>query len=106
MYIMYTVYMKLTVAEFRTKLRESFDLAKNGPDEIIVERYGEQYKLTWLGGREEPKIEIERVVTPAPTPTPPIEKTIPPELKSKLCKNGHPIPYPRDRCLGKGCKYA
>lgn len=22
------------------------------------------------------------------------------------CKNGHPIPDGRDRCLGKGCKYA
>lgn len=24
----------------------------------------------------------------------------------KLCKNGHPIPDGRDRCMGKGCKYA
>ena len=22
-----------------------------------------------------------------------------------FCKNGHPIPDGRDRCLGKGCKY-
>lgn len=27
-------------------------------------------------------------------------------LKPRVCKNGHPIPYPKDRCLGKGCKYA
>ena len=24
----------------------------------------------------------------------------------KFCKNGHPVPSGRDRCLGKGCKYA
>lgn len=23
-----------------------------------------------------------------------------------FCKNGHPIPEGRDKCLGKGCKYA
>jgi len=25
---------------------------------------------------------------------------------TKVCKNGHPIPEGRDKCLGKGCKYA
>lgn len=24
---------------------------------------------------------------------------------NKFCKEGHPIPEGRDRCLGKGCKY-
>lgn len=24
----------------------------------------------------------------------------------KLCKNGHPVPDGRIKCLGKGCKYA
>lgn len=26
--------------------------------------------------------------------------------RMKFCKNGHAIPEGRDRCLGKGCKYA
>ncbi len=26
--------------------------------------------------------------------------------EQKTCKNDHPIPLGRDRCLGKGCKYA
>lgn len=34
------------------------------------------------------------------------EKIIPKELEPKFCKNGHPVPYPKDRCLGKGCKYS
>lgn len=25
---------------------------------------------------------------------------------SAYCKNGHPIPDGRDKCLGKGCKYS
>lgn len=25
---------------------------------------------------------------------------------AKYCKNGHAIPNGRDRCMGKGCKYA
>ena len=34
------------------------------------------------------------------------KKPVPEALKPRLCKNGHPIPYPRDKCLGKGCQYA
>lgn len=31
-----------------------------------------------------------------------VEQTIGPEF----CKNGHPIPEGRTKCLGKGCKYS
>lgn len=27
-------------------------------------------------------------------------------LSSGYCKNGHPIPEGREKCLGKGCKYS
>lgn len=36
----------------------------------------------------------------------PVQKSVPPQFAPKLCKNGHPIPYPRDKCLGKGCSYS
>lgn len=28
------------------------------------------------------------------------------EKSMGFCKNGHPIPEGRDKCLGKGCKYS
>lgn len=31
---------------------------------------------------------------------------IPKEFIPRFCKNGHPIPAGRDKCLGKGCKYS
>lgn len=45
-----------------------------------------------------------------PLGIPPVAKkpkeSLPSQLTPRFCKNGHPIPYPRDKCLGKGCKYA
>ncbi len=40
-----------------------------------------------------------------PHSTDPINVPIP-ALVPRFCKNGHPIPYPKEKCLGKGCKYA
>lgn len=34
------------------------------------------------------------------------EPEIPNNLKPRMCPNGHAIPYPRENCLGKGCKYS
>jgi len=28
------------------------------------------------------------------------------DIGMKFCKNGHPIPEGRTKCMGKGCKYA
>lgn len=36
----------------------------------------------------------------------PTSKNKPEALKSRFCKEGHPIPYPKDKCLGKGCRYS
>lgn len=49
---------------------------------------------------------IKDVWDPDSIPTIETIPAVPKELEPRFCKNGHPIPYPKDRCLGKGCKYS
>lgn len=44
------------------------------------------------------------IVDSKPIPTNFAERVL--EKSTGFCKNGHPIPEGRDRCLGKGCKYS
>lgn len=55
---------------------------------------------------DNPKNITELVKTAAKAGATYIEKTKQPMIKGAFCKNGHPIPEGRTRCLGKGCKYA
>ena len=110
LYILYTVYMIYSIAEFRKCTREALNKVDDG-EEVLIERYGIWYTLTQ---------DIHKTVTEAlkSAPVPEVGRfvltpdgevhgpTVPKELEPKFCKNGHPIPYPKDRCLGKGCKYS
>lgn len=49
LYILYTMYMIYNLPEFRSKTREAFEKAKSG-EEVIIERFAEEYKLTYLSG--------------------------------------------------------
>jgi hypothetical protein len=52
----------------------------------------------------EPKLVVENAGTEAERKQwVEVEK---PTRTKEFCKNGHPIPEGRDRCLGKGCKYS
>lgn len=94
-----------TVAEFRKRLREAFNEADDNVD-VVIERHGKKYWLitdSYYQLLHEPDSSVG-------LPPPPVAKkpkeSLPSELAPRFCKNGHPIPYPRDKCLGKKCKYA
>lgn len=116
----------MNITEFRKDLRNQFNKAITEP--VLIERGGLEFELRvkpkgYPGTMESVEVDKSERATellfskPAlpreslktygeKTPLTPAEKNLPPEFKPRFCKNGHPIPYPRDKCLGKGCKYA
>ena len=110
--------METTLTEFRQNTKKYFDLALQSP--VYVKRGGVVFELKStaalpFGRLKDAGEPVEMVVTGLPNLlTKPkgthklpkgLVTSIPEELKPKFCKEGHSIPYPRDRCLGKGCKY-
>lgn len=51
------------------------------------------------------KDSIAHVVTPDPVDVSAFKERIE-RVSSGFCKEGHPIPSGRSKCLGKGCKYS
>lgn len=98
------MYMK--VSEFRKDLKKAFDDALRG-ETVIIERGGVSFRLM---------VDPIYIHKEEPTILPPIEiglrKNISPVIERQkersmgFCKNGHPIPEGRDKCLGRGCKYS
>lgn len=100
--MMYTMYM-YKLNEFRQNTRQAFNDAREG-HEVVIERYGELYQLVALVDLPLGGSSFEST----PTEVKPLTPKFTPVANSnlKLCKNGHPIPAGRDRCMGKGCKYS
>lgn len=87
-----------SVADFRKSLRSAFNAADTG-ENIEVIRYGKLYRLVPVGNAA--KISSDTATK--------VNKMLFAEARSNsknFCPNGHAIPDSRDRCLGKGCKYA
>lgn len=122
----------MNISDFRKDLSKHFNEAVQGRP-VFITRAGQMFKLeAYIPPEGETMTTIE--ITPnsdvhasedgvglklppvakkpkAPTyykvkTTDQVGKTLPTELKPRFCNNGHPIPYPKDRCLGKKCKYA
>lgn len=85
----------MKVYEFRKDLKQAFDAALRG-EEVSIERGGISFSL-----------KAEGVVGTDSSNTAPIKPVVA-DAKSNFgfCKEGHPIPAGRDKCLGKGCKYS
>lgn len=94
------MYMK--VYEFRKDLKKYFDIALTEP--VYIERGGVVFKLSSFGTVSNRELVIENdSVLSLNGRTQMKAETL---ERQRTCKNGHPIPEGRDRCLGKGCKYA
>ena len=106
LYILYTVYMIYSIAEFRKCTREALNKVDDG-EEVLIERYGIHYSIK---AESKPVRIIESFSADTSHLGDIIEipriATLDARMQPKVCKNGHPIPYPKDRCLGKGCKYS
>jgi hypothetical protein len=119
----------LNIAKFRMNMREAFNEAEQGKS-VHIERHGVEFVLVRafetvdsipVGASilqpavaVKPGVTLKGVQLTNPKTTNPfdlpkgtvIKTPIPKEMQPKFCKNGHPIPYGRERCLGKGCKYS
>lgn len=102
-----------SLRQFRADLKTAFDYVEAGAEEgdLTIERDGTVFKLvleSWKAPEElQNKIDIETnklMAKPLPEIKEELKKIIP-VRESKLCKDGHPIPQGRDKCLWKGCKY-
>lgn len=74
-----------SIRSFRADLKAAFDYVEGGAEEgdCIIRRGDTLFKLTlenWKAAEEVKEMSV--------------------------CRNGHPIPDGRDRCLAKGCKYS
>lgn len=81
-----------TLSQFRKCTREAFNLV-DADCEVYIDRYGERYVLT---GYKFYKFLIDGVE----------QEKVAPAQSPMFCKDGHPIPEGRSRCMGKGCKYS
>lgn len=80
------------------------DSLRETDDEIILERFGQQWKLTWIGGADDPSIEVK----PTKSKTPGIKELtkIPGVVKAPeaVCKGTHFMS--RKDCGKPGCPWA
>lgn len=81
----YTLYIRKDINEKFKDEKEKSVLVN-----ILLDRH---YRVTPEAGHL-PQQDLETVV-----------KRVFPKAEA-FCKNGHPIPDGRDKCLGKGCKYS
>lgn len=121
----------IKVSDFRKDLSEYFNASLAGVP-VRIERGGITYKLIaeipkGLAKAENIKVNKDGTITPIdPSKKTAVESKLGPwsqestvgvvnaihkedvlkEFRPKFCKDGHSIPYPRDKCLGKGCKYS
>lgn len=98
----------MKVYEFRKDLKRAFDDALRG-EEVLIERGGVSYNLTAnVISPVLKKVKQNFKKDPVETAKQWAEVQNKVEFSGKMqfCKEGHPIPDGRTKCLGKGCKYS
>lgn len=120
MHTKYTIYMQYTISELRTNTRKILNEVDAG-ERVSIKRYDKIYNLLPSDLRIVKKSGIQVVTLDKPSelkkPTvAPIIKTqaqavtaansIVKDSTMKFCKNNHPIPDGRTKCMGKNCTYA
>lgn len=106
------MYMDITISEFRRNIKGYFDSAiMDGPVKVV--RGGVVFQLAVdVGANTNRTVQRatrlpENIAEHGHKLKPDTLKAdLPPELKPRFCPNGHAIPYPKDKCMGKGCKYS